>query len=217
MVHRQAPFRTVKDIYPSSHLITVRGREDVYLRTEAHLKEIGLEYEKFHGINGEIAGLSCTNSHKLPDGNFYTPTPKQVSLCINHWMLWSRILSESFDPSENSLILEDDVRFVDGWEAKWEQAMEDVPDDWDMLYLGSCFARLHGATQVKGLIWRAEVPNCTHAYLVRHKALPRLVEACERVYTNIDWAIAEQVGKELNVFAVLPRIAHQHNMESLEE
>ena len=34
------------------------------------------------------------------------------------------------------LILEDDIRFIGGWEEILKNAMEQLPEDWDMLYLG---------------------------------------------------------------------------------
>jgi hypothetical protein len=203
-------------LWSEGYLIYVPGLNRI-AATTAHLRERDVNYWPFHGINGETAGLSCTNHHDLPDGSKYTPTPKHVSLCINHWMIWSRAHMEHDDPGDFILVMEDDVRFVDDWDDKLQQALLDVPEDWDMLFLGSCYARHHGAAHVKGSVYKLDKPNCTHAYLVRVKALPTLLRDCERIYTNIDWAIAEQVGQKLKIFAILPRIAHQHTMENLPE
>lgn len=204
------------------YMITVPGFEHRADPTEEHLRQSGLMavswYKRFNGINGSIAGLSCTNSHLLPDGNRYTPTPAHTSLCINHWFLWRTIYAPNLlDADHYSLIMEDDVRLVDGWYEKLVRALDDVPDDWDLLFMGSCYARHHGAVHVKGDVWRTEKPNCTHAYFVRHKALPVLLDKCHRIYTNIDWAIVEQAIPHLKAYAILPRLAHQLTLEHLTE
>ena len=205
-----------------SYLITVPGFEHRADPTVEHLRQSGLLavswFNRFMGINGTVAGLSCTNAHLLPDGSVYTPTPAHTSLCLNHWFLWQRIKDAHWaDTPHYSLILEDDVRLVDGWYDKLVRALEDVPDDWDLLFIGSCYARHHGAVHVKGDVWKTEKPNCTHAYFVRHKALPVLLNKCQRIYTNIDWALVEQAIPHLKSFAILPRIAHQFTMENLAE
>lgn len=205
-----------------SYLITVPGFEHRADPTVDHLEKSGLLavswFERFIGINGVTAGLSCTNAHLLPDGSTYTPTPAQTSLCLNHWFLWQRIAKmAAVDLAGYSLIMEDDVRLVDGWLQKMCVALEDIPDDWDLLYMGSCFARIHGAVHVNGDVWKTEKPNCTHAYFVRHKALPVLLDKCQRIYTNIDWALVEQAIPHLKTFAILPRLANQFTMENLAE
>ena len=215
MVHRETTLRAVTNPY----LITVPGFEARRDATISHLCDtVAWRPIPFIGVNGEAAGLSCTNTHTLSDGSIYTPTPKHVSLCLNHWFLWQRILStSSADDDGHSIIMEDDVRIVSNWHNKYAAALEDVPEDWDILFLGSCYARNFPVTHIAGDIWKVEKPNCTHAYCVRHKALPVLIEKCHRIYTNIDWAIIEQAIPHLNTYAVLPRIAHQHGMEDLPE
>jgi len=217
MVHRETSLRAVT----KSYLITVPGFEARRDATIEHLEARGFCEAtiptRFVGVNGETAGLSCTNSHTLPDGSIYTPTPKHASLCLNHWFLWQRMLSESGGSDDFSIALEDDVRFTDNWYGKYAKALEDVPDDWDILFLGSCYARAFPVAHITGDIWKVEKPNCTHAYCIRHKALPVLIEKCHRIYTNIDWAIIEQAIPHLNTFAILPRIADQFTMEDLPE
>jgi GR25 family glycosyltransferase involved in LPS biosynthesis len=208
-----------------AYTITCSGNEDRLSATLKHIEDCGLMalmwFHTFNGINGETAGLACTNYHTLSDGTQYTPTAKHVSLCINHWFLWKQIHWNTnpkiVTKGEYSLITEDDVRFVPGWYDKLASALQDVPNDWDLLYIGSCYAKLNGATHVKGDVWETPKPNCTHAYLVRHKALPVLIEKCQRIYTNIDWLMVEQAIPHLRTYSILPRIAHQFEMENLPE
>jgi GR25 family glycosyltransferase involved in LPS biosynthesis len=205
-----------------AYTITCSGNEDRLSATLKHIEDCGLMalmwFHTFNGINGETAGLACTNYHTLSDGTQYTPTAKHVSLCINHWFLWQKIRWHSqLDGEGISLIMEDDVRFIDGWQEKFHNALRDVPEDWDILFIGSCYARHHGAVHVKGDVWKTEKPNCTHAYLIRHRALTTLIDKCQRIYTNIDWLMVEQAIPHLRTYSILPRIAHQFEMENLPE
>ena len=114
-------------------------------------------------------------------------------------------------------IMEDDVLLREDWKPMLDAALADLPHDWDILFAGSCHVKAHSPTHYKGNLWKFHNPLCTHMYFVRPKALPILIESCERIYTNIDWAIVEQALPKLNSFVVLPRIAGQHGLDDLAE
>ena len=113
--------------------------------------------------------------------------------------------------------MEDDVVLREDWGPMINAAWDNLPDDWDILFAGSCHVKAHSPTHYKGNLWKFHNPLCTHFYLVNQKALPILIESCERIYTNIDWAIVEQALPKLNSFVVLPRIAGQHGLDDLAE
>jgi GR25 family glycosyltransferase involved in LPS biosynthesis len=201
---------------PPTCVITLKSQPDRWTRCFTHLNERGYWAQPWAGIDAEKMGLVTTNSHRVPDGRDYTPPPRHVGCCLSHWMLW-RDLWRNWGGSSNPVaVMEDDVELREDWEPMLYAALKDLPDDWDILFAGSCNAKFNGATHYKGNLWKCETPLCSHFYLVRPKALPVLIESCERIYTNIDWAIAEQALPKLNSFVVLPRIAGQHGMELIE-
>jgi len=202
---------------PPTCVITLKSQPDRWTRCFTHLNGRGYWAQPWAGIDAEKMGLVTTNSHRVPDGRDYTPPPYHVGCCLSHWLLW-RDLWRNWGGSSNPVaVMEDDVELREDWEPMLYAALKDLPDDWDILFAGSCNAKFNGATHYKGNLWQAKEPLCTHFYLVRPKALPVLIESCERIYTNIDWAIIEQAIPHLNTYAVLPRLAHQHGMEDLPE
>jgi GR25 family glycosyltransferase involved in LPS biosynthesis len=131
---------------------------------------------------------------------------KSVMGCdLSHISIWSRILSE---PSGNFfLVLEDDVRFVDGWMDKWNEYMNTIPEDADLLYLGGI---LPPNKQVYPLVseqvnpyWSRILPNtyftpvptphfhfCTYSYIITRKGAQKLMEyinySDRKVFTGCD-------------------------------
>ena len=131
---------------------------------------------------------------------------KSVMGCdLSHISIWSRILSE---PSGNYfLVLEDDVRFVEGWMDKWNEYMNTIPEDADLLYLGGI---LPPNKQVYPLVseqvnpyWSRILPNiyftpvpashfhfCTYSYIITRKGAQKLMEyinySDRKVFTGCD-------------------------------
>ena len=205
---------------PLTYVITLQSQPERQARCSAHLQERGYAAYSWRGVDAAKMGLQTRFTHSLPDGTDYNPPAKHVGLCLSHWMLWRELMVLRHFPEtefDHYGIMEDDVILDPNWKSMLDSAMADLPEDWDILFAGSCHVRTYNPTHYKGLLWKCEKPNCTHFYLVRAKALPVLIDACERIYTNIDWAIIEQALPKLNSFVVLPRIAGQHGMEDLPE
>lgn len=203
----------------STFVINLRSDTDRWNRCRSHLDERGYKWAMgWAGVDAEKMGLVTTNSHILPDGRPYTPPPRHVGCCLSHWMLWKELSSYDnggqWGGSRRPVaIMEDDVELREDWEPMLEAAMKDLPQDWDILFAGSCHVKAHNPTHYKGNLWKFHSPLCTHFYIVNQHSMQILAESCERIYTNIDWAIVEQALPKLNSFVVLPRIAGQHNME----
>lgn len=202
---------------PHTHVITIQSQPERWARCKSHLTERGYDAVKWGGVDAEKMGLITSHSHTLPDGRTYTPPSRHVGICLSHWILWRQLWRDWRGSCRPLAIMEDDVLLREDWEPMLDAALADLPADWDILFAGSCAVKASNPTHYKGNLWKSSQPLCTHLYLVNPKALPVLIESCERIYTNIDWAIAEQSIPKLNAFVVLPRIAGQHNMDDLPE
>jgi len=58
-----------------------------------------------------------------------------MGCALSHLSLWLELANEQ-SCCENYLILEDDVKFKEGWLDVWEKASKSIPEDYDVLYLG---------------------------------------------------------------------------------
>lgn len=128
---------------------------------------------------------------------------------LSHRALWAALL---LLPDDAFLVVEDDARFAPDWRGRFDAAVRDVPDDWDVLYVGSCCTSGQ-RTHVKGEVYEEARPQCTHAYCVRRKALLPLCELADEVGVckPVDAMLAHHATPRLRVYTVLPRIADQYD------
>lgn len=141
---------------------------------------------------------------------------------MSHHLLYKNILEEGH---ETALILEDDCLFLEGYKEVVEQAMKDIPEDWDMLYLGQAnydSIKIAQSPELKtkaikenisGRLYKASRCWLTHAYVVRKKALPKLIEGTQVLYASIDGVLAD-LQENLNVYAIYPNIVKQDGTRS---
>lgn len=191
-------------------VLTVRGSPRIS-RIQNHLKESGIvDYRIFYGLNGAKSGLKASIPYEVDNpGSGYLIHPKHVGCTVSHWMLWNAL---DFEPStpDMVMILEDDIILLPHWRETVELALTKLPDDWDILYPGSCCASGRMGRELDSNLFEG-MPLCTHCYIVRKKALNTLIETNEEVYAPIDLQMYFKSRDRLKCFTILPRVADQDN------
>lgn len=180
--------------------------------TIQHLVDSGiLQVEIFHGMDASVSGLDHTQwTYEIDHpGSDYRINAKHINMVLSYLMLWKVM---SYQSDDAFVVLEDDVRFDPDWRLHFDEAMTHLPDDWDLLYIGNCCSdgRMENNRTVWGRLARVGHILCTHAIAIRKKALPILIEGCSKIFSPIDLAISLNCADRLNCYAILPRIAHQH-------
>jgi len=127
--------------------------------------------------------------------------------------LWRAL--EAFGEDDHYHIMEDDIRLRPNWRQGLQEAMSNLPDDWDLLYPGNCCAKSAPENLVRGNLYRG-CPLCTHWYTVRHKALRTLIETNSAAWGPLDIQMQISSAKKLKVFSIIPRLADQ-NITDLED
>ncbi|MFA6241945.1 MAG: glycosyltransferase family 25 protein, partial [Candidatus Hydrogenedentales bacterium] len=173
-----------------------------------HFRERGLYVEWMFGINAEATGLITTKPYRSDDPSlgFLLP-PRKVGCFLSHYMAWTICNHLDDDPI---MIVEDDADFPEDWIERVQLALEHVPEDADMLYIGNCNCADKPKDQISGEIFEVRYPFCTHAYVVWKKALPVLL-ASQRgeLSAPIDLSLYYKSYPKLRVYTVLPRIVAQ--------
>lgn len=199
---------------PTAHCITLAETPERTERLVGHLSGDGVKFEIHEGVNAAEFGLTTINKYEVDHpGSGYVMTQKHVGLHLSHVLAWRHF---STLPQDSFLVLEDDALFLPGWQDGFDLAMESVPDDWDMLFIGSCNCEHTPKELVSGNVWRVDKrhgPQCTHAYIVRAKALPILLKTQKKSWAPIDLALIFNSFPHLNIYTVLPRIVRQHRQE----
>lgn len=176
-----------------------------------HFRKRGVSVEFFNGIHGKTAGLNTIHPYELdhPGSGFrmgFAPT----GIFLAHYILWSAL---QLLPEEHFMVLEDDAMFPENWRQRTEQALQDTPGDFDMLYNGSCCCEGRPKTQIKGEVWEVKYPQCTHAYIVAKKALPVLLSTLRKIYAPVDIQMNLHSHPGMKIYTVLPRLVSQFDTD----
>ena len=182
------------------------------LASEKHFAELGLAVDFMPSINGEVFGLQTSREYTLdgPPFNGYRVPPRVVGIFLSHCTVW--MAAALMDDAE-FFILEDDALFCEGWKERLQQALADVPKDYDILYVGSCCCKGKPTENVKGEVFVVEWPLCLHAYIIAKKAIPTLIRTQRNCYAPIDVALAIHTLPYLKAYTILPRIVGQRSLE----
>lgn len=190
-------------------ILTIPTNKERFATTQAHLKERGIHPEPFYGFDSSVTGLETTWKYEVDNPRTgYRMGPRTTNLYLSHYVMWKCMLYTSAD---SVLIMEDDVRFDEDWRDHMASALLNLPFDWDILYVGSCCCDERPKEQIRNRLYKTSFALCTHAYAVRRKALPVLLEKCNRFWSGVDIEMVMLALPYLKSFAILPRIAHQHN------
>ncbi|QRV76825.1 glycosyltransferase family 25 protein [Ceratobasidium sp. AG-Ba] len=137
----------------------------------------------------------------------------------SHIGLIRMIASESAHIGANDtgvIILEDDIDMELDIQQRITHLWEDLPPDWDILFLGHCWSAeaTYPALAPHSQIHRSHSPKCTHAYGLSRQGAGRILDFLQRPYMAysrpVDAAILELIrSKELNAYSVYPSVIIQ--------
>lgn len=182
-----------------------------------HLNARGIQFEPIMAIHGETFGLLPSRPYNgnRPGAGELVPI-SQLGLMLSHYMAWTVCQFSDLKayPEDCFMILESDAKFSADWEERLHLAMSDLPDDWDIFLIGNSNTedRQYKA-HICGDVWEVKYPFCTHAYMVRRKALDTLLAVCRDATLNIDLLLIRSAYPLLRVYTMLPRLVDQRGTE----
>ena len=117
---------SLNDFFDKIYCINLDRRPDRWEASQREFDRIGIEVERWIAVDGmEIPNRWKDFHSSLKAG--------EIGVKFSHGFLLNRALGEKF---ENILILEDDIEFSPTFNEDWERWNQEIPTDWDMLYLG---------------------------------------------------------------------------------
>lgn len=193
--------------HPRTFVITLRRTVERYEKEQEHLRSVGINAEPFYGMDAAVNGLYTEHKYEVDHpGSGYRMGPKIVSLFLSHYVLWNCM---QYMPEDEWWVLEDDAEFGPDAIQKWQYYKKNLPNNWDLLWLGSCCTSDKSIEPVADGIYTVRYPLCTHAYAVSRRALPTLLEKHAKVWAPLDLALMFDSMPLLNVYTILPRMAKQ--------
>ena len=196
-------------------------------RMDGVKKSLGAEGVKFERIDAVLGkALSAEERKALVTvlGRLLM-TPGMVGCFLSHVKCWQLCVKQKAP----LIVFEDDVVVSPEFGSKLSAAMENLPDDWDVLMLGALGAIspkyyhinfLH-AVLAGGLRWprwhSTDVhepmrPFGTHAYVVSPRGAAKLLQKCPKVNYHVDvvmWGL-----RSLRLYAIHPLVAKQTHADT---
>jgi GR25 family glycosyltransferase involved in LPS biosynthesis len=131
--------------------------------------------------------------------------PGEIGCWLSHKRLLRHLNTLNVSPNFGHLILEDDVIIDKNFLKKWDTIKQSIPGDWDFIYLG--VRDVLGDRINKNIVkWKntEDWGNVgAYAYIVRHRALPHILDKLEYMNAPIDIQYYNMLGS-LNIYIVDP-------------
>ena len=203
-------------------VINLESAKSRMQQMEAHLDSIGLiPWTRMEAVNGKKLSNSELQQATTPSCNRLC-TSSMVGCYMSHRAAWKHAVDNG---RQTTLILEDDARLTSSASQLIWSAIQSLPEDWDLLYLG-CFtcdsqhpmeALLNWTTTSKqqvgpNLVKPTQVLG-SHAYCVSQNGAQKLLQTLPKAAFHVDWQISHNINL-LNVFAVNPNVAYQTDMST---
>ena len=174
----------------------------------------GLEgrVERWPAVDGRSLRLTPAIARLLKPNDFFWK--KAVTGCaLSHLGLWDKLANETPD-IKNYLILEDDVKFNPYWDKAWQNAVNDIPEDYDIIYLGGVLPPNWGAYELakerfndsfsrikENTSWGQSTPNryfhfCAYAYVLSKTGAQKvmgLLDKADGYWTSADHILCNPV------------------------
>lgn len=172
---------------------------------------------------------ACLPKYEIPyalTGKDVTP-PDWWLAPRNAWALYenARNAVQSIKEDEVTLILEDDCRFIDDFEDRLTAFLSNIPEDWDLLYLGwgDVYTKLYKPYQVNEHCLRLAYIQFTEAIIYNPASKYKILEVLDTERWKNDYirtheydqAYAHAVlRKKLNAYGPLKKICGQFGEDS---
>lgn len=171
-------------MYLQTKVINLDSRPDRWSEVTGELARRGIfDYERFPAIQGMSGENGCALSHYA---------------CLKE------------DLTRPLLLLEDDVLFDDGWIEVFDKAVEQLPDDFDLLYLGAN-VKIPATRYSENLYQITGGVHCTHAILYSEQGRNNMVNYWQPggEYKQIDHWLYMRGQALMNCFVICPMVAWQ--------
>lgn len=190
-------FKKISDWFDRIYVINRPDRPDRLARFFKHIDQSELFDRDMVLVYPGVMGEKVTCPKDFAAGSGAWGCFRSHSNIIENVIMEREVLGVGLD---SILIMEDDVEFIENPLALFNQFMEDVPSDWDQLYLGGQHRIAPIETEKEGILRGISV-NRAHAYALNRKAY-------KKVYTHINYS-PNYYGRKDHHFDHQLEIAHR--------
>lgn len=154
-------------------------------------------FERISGVNGRE--IPFENPLNIP--HFH---PGDVGCTLSHKKVAEKAKSEGL---ENYLVLEDDVLFRSGMDKLFPIFWQEVPSDWDLVYLGANHNNTN-PSKISDKVVKVNGSYTTHAMAIKNTMYDALIEVWGRKNKPVDVLLSE-LHSQFNCYSLYPNLAGQ--------
>jgi len=199
--------------------INLDRRSDRWKEIQVQFKKAGLSVQRFSAVDGNPRGYAHVKDD--PTGERSINAIKNNSFggvagCIaSHTDIWKMAKKNKW---KNVLIIEDDCDFVHELQQQFTERINEVPQDWDLLYFGGVHETRGGKFNPRKLskhVVTCERMITTTCYAIKDTsydlALDIVFEQHPWFHTAIDGYLAAYIQPKCKAFAFHPPLAWQRS------
>ena len=180
----------VNEYFDRVVVINLDRRSDRMEILGKQLDELGIEYDRF----------SAHDARELNIKPYVAGTWSHTTV----WSKYHQIYGET-----KLLILEDDALFCEGFNEKFAEAIETLPDNWDIFYLGALVDKNTGKVEKVNDHWAKQIVSTgTQAYCINPKRLRRFYEEVKDKEWYIDVEL-RVLAEQYNAYIAQPNLVTQ--------
>jgi GR25 family glycosyltransferase involved in LPS biosynthesis len=192
------------------YLINMDKDTDRLEKVTKECDKVGIKFERFPGVKVSDVSQNILDEYVPKETQKYG-TDAMLGCCFSHLFVWQDAIKKNY---KNILVLEDDVYFTNDFNEYLKNVIEEVPDDYDILYLGYCELLCRKSKDCGfNYIYKPIYPLNQHAYIVSNKGLKKLVNLITKLEEQIDVLVGKNIDK-LNAYVSQKKIVNQLYLDS---
>ena len=212
----------INKIVDEVYVVNMDKDKERMKRIHKTLTDNSISYKRFPATVGSKVNFSQHITHKC---NVYC-TDSMKGCALSHRRIWEDIVYKNY---AYALILEDDVTLSEDFEKQIENAIYEIPDDFDILYIGCKFIcekpSILGSVITTSLnaapeeysdnLYKTTGSVGTHGYIISNKCARQLLK--NKIDTHLDLQIILWTQKyDLKTFSIkgLPVKATEEHKDS---
>ena len=155
------------------YLINMDNDTDRLNKVTKECDKVNIKFERFPGV--KVSDLSKNILDKyIPKEIQKYGTDGMIGCGLSHLFIWQDAIQKNY---KNILVFEDDIYFSPNFNEYVKNVMEELPKDYDILYLG--YKDLFRCEPPKDVsfnyIYKPYYPLLTHAMIISNKGLKKLI------------------------------------------
>lgn len=183
---------SINNVVDKAYCINLAHREDRWARVSEQFEKNNIAVERFEAFNGN-------------EFNDFPLIRRGEAGCLkSHLDVMSDALSNDYDCIA---VFEDDVFFVDNFENLFDYIYDQVPDDWQFLYLG-CNSYTGTFQYVSNNVKKIQKTYSAHAFMIKSIAMELVLNTAILGEKPIDVYYGD-VQEMVPAYATIPTLAGQ--------